>query len=143
MARTPSLHLYNRGAEIVSLAGWAFTDGISYAFGEGTDIAPDDYLVVAKDPNLLQTLYDHLAVGTTLVGPYSGRLDDHSERTLLSYPLGELDPNGQACVRMITADEVTYYDGGEWPIWADGRGTSLELRDPHSDNDLPGAWAAQ
>jgi len=43
---------------------------------------------------------------------------------------------------MITADEVTYYDGGEWPIWADGRGTSLELRDPHGDNDVPGAWAA-
>ena len=42
----------------------------------------------------------------------------------------------------ITADEVTYYDGGRWPGWADGQGASLELRDPDSDNDAPDAWAA-
>ena len=33
------------------------------------------------------------------------------------------------------------YDGGRWPSWADGQGASLELRDPRSDNDTPGAWA--
>jgi hypothetical protein len=42
---------------------------------------------------------------------------------------------------MVTADEVTYYDGGRWPSWADGQGASLELRNPDSDNDTPGAWA--
>ena len=43
---------------------------------------------------------------------------------------------------MVMADDVTYYDGGQWPTWADGKGASLELRDPRSNNDTPGAWAA-
>jgi hypothetical protein len=49
--------------------------------------------------------------------------------------------SGNVEVLMITADEVTYYDGGRWPSWADGQGASLELRDPDSDNDTPDAWA--
>ncbi|MHC4206215.1 MAG: CotH kinase family protein, partial [Planctomycetota bacterium] len=69
-------------------------------------------------------------------------LDDHSERIRLSYPYKDVDPlSGDVDVLMVTADEVTYYDGGRWPSWADGQGASLELRDPDSDNDTPGAWA--
>ncbi|UCD51874.1 MAG: CotH kinase family protein, partial [Phycisphaerales bacterium] len=45
-------------------------------------------------------------------------------------------------VYLATADEVTYYEGGRWPTWADGQGASLELRDPCSNNDTPDAWAA-
>ncbi|MEJ2519889.1 MAG: elongation factor G, partial [Desulfuromonadales bacterium] len=52
------------------------------------------------------------------------------------------DPDtGQMATYLVTADEVTYYDGGRWPNWADGQGASLELRDPRSDNDTPDAWA--
>ncbi|MCX8036726.1 MAG: CotH kinase family protein, partial [Candidatus Sumerlaeia bacterium] len=39
------------------------------------------------------------------------------------------------------ADEVRYYDGGRWPKWADGGGSSLELTDPRQENDCPTAWA--
>jgi len=136
------VELYNRGTSTVSLAGWAFTDGISYEFDQGVELPPDSYLVVAKDPNLLQSVYNNLVLGSNLFGPYSGNLDDHSERIRLSYPLKRLNPDtGQLEVHMVTVDEVTYYDGGRWPTWADGQGASLELRDPHSDNDTPDAWA--
>jgi hypothetical protein len=134
------IELYNRGANPVSLDGWAFTNGISYDFEKGTELRPDAYLVVASDPNLLEGVYDNLTIGQNLFGPYSGNLNDHSETVRLSYTLDEIDPDTDKAY-MVTADEVTYFDGGRWPMWADGQGASLELRDPHSNNNSPGAWA--
>ena len=137
------IELYNRGTQTVSLEDWAFTDGIDYVFAAGTTLAPDTCLVVAKDPDLLAGLYDALVPGSNVVGPFNGTLDDHSELVRLAYPVKTTDPNtGEPRIRLVTADEVTYYDGGRWPKWADGQGTSLELRDPHSENNAPDAWAA-
>jgi len=132
------VELYNRSSSTVALSGWAFTDGISYDFDKGTEMPPGSYLVVAKDPDLLAGVYDNLVIGSNLVGPYSDSLNDHSERIRLSYPLENLNrETGEIEVTMVTADEVTYYDGGRWPTWADGQGASLELRDPHSNNTRP------
>jgi hypothetical protein len=136
------IELHNKGTGAVSLDGWAFTDGVTYQFGSGTEIPASSYLVVAKDPNFLKTVYDNLVKGSNLLGPYVGGLDDHSERIRLSYPLKELNPDTDELeVHWVTVDEVTYYDGGRWPSWADGQGASLELRDPRSNNDAPDAWA--
>ncbi|MHC4726245.1 MAG: lamin tail domain-containing protein [Planctomycetota bacterium] len=134
------IELYNRGASAVALDGWAFTDGISYDFEKGTEIQPNSYLVIANDPNLLESVYDNLVVGVNLLGPYSGSLNDHSECVCLSYPLEEVNQDTDEKY-MVTADEVTYYDGGRWPKWADGQGASLELRDPYGNNNTPDAWA--
>lgn len=131
------VELYNKGDETISLGGWAFTSGIDYTFDEGVQMPPDSYLVIAQSPNFLAAIYDQLELGVNVVGPYTGRLSNRSDRLRLSYPLTE---NGK--VHMVTADEVTYYDGGRWPVWADGQGASLELRDPLSDNNKPDAWAA-
>jgi hypothetical protein len=131
------VELYNKGASTVPLNGWAFTDGIEYQFGN-ISMAPGSYLVVAKDPNILKTVYNNLVVGSNLVGPYTGNLADHSERIRLSYPYEDPETHD---VNMVTADEVTYYDGGRWPKWADGKGASMELRDPRSNNNTPDAWA--
>ncbi len=137
------VELFNRSQDTISLDDWAFTDGIDYVFPVGTTLPPEGYLVVAQDPNLLMSLYANLELGSNLAGPYDGGLDDHSEHVRLAYPIVQVDPDtGESQRRMITVDEVTYYDGGRWPVWPDGRGTSLELRDPHADNDAPAAWSA-
>ncbi len=137
------IELYNRGTQTLSLEDWAFTDGIDYVFPAGTTLAPEAYLVIAKDLNLLKSLYTNLAQDSSVLGPYNGTLNNYSERIRLSYPLRTLDPNtGESIIHLITADEVTYYDGGRWPTWADGQGTSLELRDPHGENNTARAWAA-
>ncbi len=136
------IELHNKGASTVSLDGWSFTDGITYDFNEASqvsEIAAGGYLVVAKDPTLLEATYDNLTIGVNLVGPYRKELDDHKERIRLSYPYEDPETHD---VNMITVDEVTYYDGGRWPTWADGQGASLELRDPRSNNNTPDAWAA-
>ncbi|MBN2138590.1 MAG: lamin tail domain-containing protein [Sedimentisphaerales bacterium] len=139
------VELYNKSAHPIPLEGWAFTDGISYDFNDTsqvTEIPAGGYLVVAKDPSLLETVYDNLTIGVNLCGPYNGELDDHSERLRLSLPIEDTDPcTGLPATYYVTADEVTYYDGGRWPSWADGMGTSMELRDPRSNNNTPDAWA--
>jgi hypothetical protein len=136
------IELHNRGARAISLAGWSFTDGIDYRFGKSVSLAPGSFLVVAKDPNFLAAVYRNLIPGSNLVGPYEGNLDDHRERIRLSYPVKQTNPKtGKLEDYPVTVDEVTYYDGGRWPRWADGMGASLERRDPRGDNDTPDAWA--
>jgi hypothetical protein len=136
------IELYNRGTDTISLGGWEFTDGIDYVFDDSVQMSPGSYLVVAKDPEFIEGVYDNLVMGSNLLGPYSGGLSDRCERIQLSYPVElEDSDSGELEVYMIPADEVTYYEGGRWPSWADGYGTSMELRDPDSDNDSPDAWA--
>ena len=136
------VELYNKGNTTVALGGWAFTDGIDYTFPAGTEIAPGAFVVVAQDPNVMEAVYEQLTIGVNLFGPYVGNLNDHTDCLRLSYPLQETDSlTGEVETHKVIADEVTYYDGGRWPGWADGQGASLELRDPRSDNRLPDAWA--
>ncbi len=59
-----------------------------------------------------------------------GGLNDRGERITLKDAAG------------FTVDTVRYADGGEWPQWADGGGSSLELIDASQDNRLGQAWDA-
>ena len=59
-----------------------------------------------------------------------GRLSDGGERVTLQDDLGR------------TVDSIRFHDGGEWPRWADGHGSSLELIDPLQDNRYGQAWDA-
>lgn len=61
---------------------------------------------------------------------WSGSLSGSGERIILRDPSKNI------------ADEVRYADGGRWPEFADGGGSSIELRDPDADNSAPEAWAA-
>jgi len=120
------LELFNRSDRAIDLTGFRFTDGIEFAFPAGTAIGPGAFLVIARDPGHLRVEY---GIDNAL-GPYDGRLDDDGERIELTDPLGN------------PADEVEYRDADPWPIWADGLGSSLELRDPRADNASPLAWEA-
>lgn len=136
------IELYNKGPAAVSLDGWALDDGVQYQFPAGTTLASGAYLVIANNPEVLASIYPHLTIGVNLLGPWTGQLDNHSERIRLSRPIVEIDPDtGEPATYMVTADEVTYYDGGRWPEWADGKGASLELIDPRADNNTASAWA--
>lgn len=136
------VELYNRSDNPVALENWTFTAGFSYTFPAGATIGGKSYLVVAKDPTFLATVYSHLIAGSNLFGPYTGNLSNSGERIRLCYPLEQLNPlTGLMETYPVIADEVTYVDGGRWPKWADGEGSSMELRDPDSNNDFPDAWA--
>ncbi len=120
------IELFNRGDRALDLGDVRFVHAIFYTFPEGTILRPGDYIVVARDPEWLAKTYDMV----TPTGPFAGQLANGGERIELVNARGN------------TIDEVHYYDGGRWPAYADGGGSSLELRDPWADNAKPEAWAA-
>ena len=122
------IELYNQSDHSVELTGWELVDGIEYAFAPGTMLDAGQYLVVAKDAAALKAKYP--AIADRIAGNYSGRLNNESDRIEL------VDAAGNP------ADEVHYYQDGRWPKSADGRGSSLELRDAGADNAIAEAWAA-
>jgi len=119
------LELFNKGANAIDLTGWELTSGISYKFPNGKTIAAGGYLVVAKDSTALRAVYPAIDI----VGDYGGHL---ASDTLVVLN----DPSGNP------ADQVRFSTSGRWSAFANGAGSSLELRDPNADNIQPQAWAA-
>lgn len=122
------IELYNRSSSrTVDLSGWRLDEAVDFEFPAGTEMAPGQYLVIARDPVALRSKYPSL---TGVLGPFSGQLSNHSERVRL------LDQ------RSNPADEVRYFSTGRWTETADGGGASLELKDAWADNNKPESWAA-
>ncbi|MBI5385136.1 MAG: lamin tail domain-containing protein [Verrucomicrobia bacterium] len=120
------LELFNRSTNTVDLTGWRLDDGIDFRFAPGTSLPAGGFLVVAKEPMLVQSNHP----GVTVLGPFTNQLSRGGERIALKDAAGN------------PADEVCYFDARPWPAYANGFGSSLELRDPRADNAKPEAWAA-
>lgn len=130
------IELYNRGAGAVNIGNWRITDGVSFTFPTNTIIPAGGYLVVGANASNLIAKYSQLAA-TNTVGNYSGKLSDRGERIALEMPEDPVLPDRA----FMVVDEVTYGDGEDWGLWADGGGSSLELIDSRGDNRLAGNWA--
>ena len=138
------LELYNQSSAAADLTGWQLADGITFAFPAGTSIAPSGFLVIAKDRSRLLTLHPSLAPAL-VPGNYTGTLANGGERVALTFLRTATVPGAGGplpAAWQVTADEVTYADGGRWPSLADGGGTSLQLIDPRADNNLAPSWRA-
>ncbi|MGK0186405.1 MAG: hypothetical protein ACI9R3_002188 [Verrucomicrobiales bacterium] len=122
------IELHNTSSAEVNLSGWRLNGGIDFRIPAGTSIAPHGYLVIARDSVAMKAKYPSMA--TRIIGDFSGRLSRSRDGIELEDASGNL------------TDSVAYYDGGRWPVGADGNGSSLELRDPRADNASPDAWAA-
>ena len=129
------IELYNQGTNGLNLAGWQFTSGVTYTF-PNVILAPQGYLVVAKNLTNLLAKYTNLNSGNT-VGNYGGKLSHNGELVQLAKPE---TLNGTNSI-LVAEDEVTYGTGGRWGEWAGGGGSSLELIDPHSNHRLAANWA--
>jgi hypothetical protein len=137
------LELYNQGTNTVSLANWQFVSGVSFVFPVGTALAPDSYLVVARNPTNLFAEYTNLNWGNT-VGGFGGKLSHKGERVALAMPQALTVSTGSGFVTntiFVVEDEVTYGTGGRWGQWAHAGGSSLELINPNSNHRLAANWA--
>ena len=137
------VELYNRGTNTVNLGGWQFNAGVTFTFPTNTLLAPDGYLVVARNAARLRSFYPNLGPNN-LVGDFSGKLAHGGERLALARPEPVVATNGQGFITntiWVVVNEVTYGTGGAWPRWTAGGGSSLELTDPRSDNRLAANWA--
>lgn len=119
------VELHNRTMDPVDVGGWQLVDAIEAQIPPGVTIPPGGFLVVARDPDALLAAHP----GVQAVGPFSGRLANSGETLVLR----------DACGNPV--DRVHFLDGGRWPGPADGGGSSLELRNPWIDNEIPEAWA--
>jgi hypothetical protein len=129
------IELYNKGGSAVDLTDWRLRNAVSFRFPAGTSIAAGGYLVIAKNAALLISRYPQLNTSNTL-GDYSGTLANSGEKLQLVKPDDLLTPE----IGLVVVDEVDYTDSELWGKWADGGGSSLELKDPHSDNSKAANW---
>lgn len=137
------IELHNTSPVAIPLAGWRIRDGIEFLFPSGAGIPANGYVVVARNAARLRSMYPQLNA-TSCFGDFSGRLSGSGERLVLTRPVLDLQTNGTSVVTNtmeIAVNEVTYADGGRWPEWADGGGSSLELIDPLANHRLASNWA--
>ncbi|MGA2247637.1 MAG: lamin tail domain-containing protein, partial [Verrucomicrobiota bacterium] len=129
------IELYNKGTNTINLSGWQFTTGVAFTF-PSVALAPNGYLVVARNMTNLFAKYANLNSGNT-VGNYSGKLSHDGELLTLCQP-ETLATNTPI---LVAEDQVSYGTGGRWGEWSGGGGSSLELIDPHSNHRLAANWA--
>lgn len=122
------IELYNRSGSSADLSGWRL-DGVGLTLQPGTSLAGGSYLVLARDPARIRSVYG-LAASAVYGTAWTGNLKDGGERLELLDAIGN------------RVDVVAYRDGGEWPSWPDGGGSSLELVEARSDNSAASSWDA-
>jgi len=120
------IELYNGGSIFEDLSGFRLSGAVEYAFPAGTLLPAGAFLVVAKSPADLQSVYGI----TGVFGPYTNSLE-----------------NGSSIVRLREERdrlllEAHYSDGRAWPSAADGAGHSLVLARPSFGEADVRAWEA-
>ncbi|MBL49807.1 MAG: hypothetical protein CMP28_12775 [Roseibacillus sp.] len=144
---TEWIEIYNPAPEAISLANWAFEQGVAFKFPAGASIPADGFVVVAADPATFRARHPTVDNGANIFGPWVGRLRNGGETIELEDAAGS------------RVDRVRYADEGDWAVrtrgpldrghegwtWAaahDGGGSSLELIDPALSNNEGQNWAA-
>jgi hypothetical protein len=116
--------IYNDGTSAADLSGYAITDGIVYTFPAGTTLAAGDYLVIAKDSALVNSVFNISGTHQWI----SGGLKNSGENIEIQNSVGTV------------IDLVGFSDVSPWPIGADGGGASLEFCDKTLDNNVGSNW---
>ncbi len=128
------IEIFNRGDVAVDLTGWKLRKGIRFDFPPGSFIGSGEYVVIARSPARINQIYGP-AVKTFGPDTPEGR-DDFGGLRNSGERINLRDENGNL------ADTVRFHDGGYWPRWADGGGSSIELIDPWADNNVGSSWDA-
>ena len=145
------IEIYNNGSATESLENWTIANGVNYTFPLGTTINSGDYLIVVgfapTDGTKLATFRAKYGLdnSVTPLGPWSGSLSNRGETLLLqrSDTNGDLltDNNtGNTSYPLVTEDEVTYSDRGDWPSRADGTGLTLSKKNFTSWGNMGDSW---
>jgi hypothetical protein len=120
------VEIYNGEAIFIDMTGWRIAGGIDYTFPSGFKLGAGQFVVVAADPDAIQTEYGISGV----LGPYQRSLSDTEDTLRLV--------NQAGAVR----DELTYSSDPPWPVAADGTGHSLVCLRPSYGEDDFRAWGA-
>jgi hypothetical protein len=144
------LELLNPTAQPVALADtngvWRLDGGVQFLFPTNTTLAAGArLLVVSFDPADATALaafrarYE-LAADVPILGPYTGRLANTSERVALEKP--QFPDLPEDPFSWVIVDEVIYADQAPWPAEADGGGASLHRNRVFGAGNDPASWTA-
>jgi len=103
------IELKNTGSVTLDLSGVHFTNGVQFAFPNGTRLAAGAFAVLVRDPAAFASRYP----GVAIAGTYTGGLANNGERLTLVHAVG------------TDLFSVRYDTRPPWPASADGEGFSL------------------
>lgn len=122
--------ILNNGTSPVDISNWTFSDFNDYnkyVFPSNTVIPAQGRLVVCNDPVKFKNVYPSV---TNFTGPFDFNLSNSGDMLRL------YDYQGDCYI------SLSYSDALPWDESADGKGYTLELIDPLSDEKLPGSWSS-
>jgi len=132
------LEIYNPSNAPITLTDWRFSSGVEYTFPSGAVINTGQALVLlsfnplaatnqARKDRFVATY--HVPDGTTLLGPFTGKLSNAGEDVTLEnhdLPL----PDDPTFIPHFIDDKVPYGTSKPWPWKTDGYGFSLQRKSP-------------
>jgi hypothetical protein len=133
------IELYNNSASPVALDGWSISEGVTFAFPNGTSIAGFGYLVVANGvPATVRAAYG-IPVATPVLGPWTGSLDNAGETVRISR---SGDPMPDTSIPLISVDHLKYGPTAPWPLAPNGNGPTLQRIDATTYGNDVVNWAS-
>lgn len=127
------VELFNADVTTENLEGFRISGDVDYTFPPNTILAPGGFLVVARNPGLLEAAYGISGV----LGPWQGNAN--AATNALPDDAGTVRLRNRGSAVLL---EVNYLGRNPWPVQADGAGHSLVLVKPSYGEADPRAWAA-
>ena len=118
------IELHNQMSINMDISRWSLRGGVDFEFEEGTIVPGRGYVVIAAQPDELESATGY----STAIGPWTGTLSDAGEELRL------LDNDGR---RMSTVD---YNDKTPWPVGPDGAGVTLAKHNQKTRSDNVENW---
>ena len=117
------IELYNNGTQPVNMAGFYFSKGIEFTF-PATTLNPQSFVMVSKSSVHITNTYNV----PSLQWNAGSALTNQGEPIVLKDNFG------------FVVDSVYYMPTLPWDTMANGKGPTLELCDPNSNNSLAVNW---
>ena len=145
------IELLNPTAHAVSLSGtngsWRLDGGVAFSFPVDTVVpAGGVVLIVNFDPAevsasaAFRATYDLTNLDVRLLGPYSGKLGNRSDRVAIEKP--ESYGHSGDSTSWVIVDEIIYGNQTPWPANANGGGFALQRLSPTRSGNDPANWMA-
>jgi len=119
------IELLNTGRDTLDLDGVQLGGVVHYQFAGRTLIEPGQCVLLVNDRFAFETRY---GAGRNVVGEYDGELQNRGGQILLKDPFDG------------TILNFGYNLGGDWPRWADGFGSTLEIVDTEANYQDGDNW---
>lgn len=122
------IELYNNSKSPIDISEWVIKDESndnSFILPHNTILNGEGYIVFCRDTTAFKTIYGN---DVRIMGDLGFGLNNSGDQVRV------FDRNN------YLIDSVLYDDAAPWALEADGKGHTLSLVDPLSDNSLPSSW---